>query len=452
MAPVLARPAAIAAANPAHGPLRLVLATSAAMATLGNWPLWQALADLGLLQTVQGWGLAVALAVAVFGVLVALQSLLAWRYTLKPAAIALLLAAAAGVHFMLAYRIVIDQTMLVNVLQTNPGEAAELLGPRMAATLLLGGVLPAWAVWRTPVHHARWPRRLWRNALATLAALALVVVAVVASFQPLSSTMRNHKQLRYLVNPLNAVYGLGMVASEPLRRSSSVLLPLGADARPGPGHAAGERPPLLLLVLGETARAANFSLNGYARPTNPELARLPAAQRAKGVLLVMHQTGSHGPAYDKRVPPAFKRFRPECSTNNLQDCSREQLVNAYDNTIAYTDHFLALAIGWLQQRQASHDTALMYVSDHGESLGENNLYPHGLPYAIAPDVQKRVPWITWLSPGFARRQRLDTACLQGRADVEISHDHYFHSVLGLLDVQAGVYQPVLDAYAVFRGR
>lgn len=538
-----------------RGPLRLVLATSAALATLANWPLWQALADLGLLQTAKGWGLLVALAVAIFGALVALQSLLAWRWTLKPVAVFLLLAAAAGAHFMLAYRIVIDQTMLVNVLQTNPGEAADLFSLRMAAMLLLGGVLPAWAVWRAPVAYGRWPRRLWRNALATLAALALVVVAVVASFQPLSSTMRNHKQLRYMINPLNAVYGLGMVASEPLRRNDRVLLPLGTDAHLGPSHAPGTRPPLLLLVLGETARVANFSLNGYARPTNPELARLPviswrnawscgtntaasvpcmfshlgrddfgsrkvnhenlldvaqragmavlwldnqagckgtcarvpnvethalkhptlctggecwdpimldgldariaalpAAKRAKGVLLVMHQMGSHGPAYYKRVPPAFKRFMPECSTNNLQDCSREQLVNAYDNTIAYTDHFLAQAIGWLQRRQASHDTALMYVSDHGESLGENNLYLHGLPYAIAPDVQKRVPWITWLSPGFARRQRLDMACLQGRADVEISHDHYFHSVLGLLDVQTGVYQPGLDAYAACRGR
>ena len=539
----------------ARGPLRLVLATSAAMATLGNWPLWQALADLGLLQTAKGWGLLVALSVAIFGALVALQSLLAWRYTLKPVAIFLLLAAAAGAHFMLAYRIVIDQTMLVNVLQTNPGEAADLFSLRMAAMLLLGGVLPSWLVWRTPVDYARWPRRLWRNALVTFAALALVLVAVVASFQPLSSTMRNHKQLRYLINPLNAVYGLGMVASEPLRRNDRVLLPLGTDAKLGPSHAAGAKPPLLLLVLGEAARSANFSLNGYARPTNPELAKLPvvswrnawscgtntaasvpcmfshlgredfssrkanhenlldvaqhagmavlwldnqagckgtcarvpnvetsnlkhptlctdgecwdpimldgldariaalpAAQRAKGVLLVMHQMGSHGPAYFKRVPPAFKRFMPECSTNNLQDCSREQLVNAYDNTIAYTDHFLAQAIGWLQQHQASHDTALMYVSDHGESLGENNLYLHGLPYAIAPDVQKRVPWITWLSPGFAQRQRLDMDCLRGRADVEISHDHYFNSVLGLLDVQTGAYQPGLDAYAGCRRR
>ena len=164
-----------------RGPLRLVLATSAAMATLGNWPLWQALADLGLLQSAQGWGLAVALALAVFGALVALQSLLAWRWTLKPLAVFLLLAAAAGAHFMGAYRIVIDPTMLVNVLQTNPGEAADLFSLRMAATLVLGGLLPAWLVWRTPVLHARWPRQLGRNLLATVAGLALVVAAVVLS-------------------------------------------------------------------------------------------------------------------------------------------------------------------------------------------------------------------------------------------------------------------------------
>ncbi len=540
------------------GPLRLVLATSAAMATLGNWPLWQALADLGLLRSAQGWGLALALAAVVFGALVALQGLLAWRFTLKPLAIVLLLAAAVGAHFMLAYRVVIDATMLVNVLQTNPREAVDLFSPRLAAALLLGGVLPAWLVWRTPVQHARWPRQLGRNALATLLGLALVVVAVLASFQTLSSTMRNHKQLRYLLNPLSAVYALGLLASEPLRRDERVLLPLGTDARLGPGHAAG-KPPLLLLVLGETARAANFSLNGYPRPTNPELAALartqpviswrnawscgtntaasvpcmfshlgregfssrdanhenlldvaqraglavlwldnqagckgvcarvptvetgalkhptlcadgecwdpvmldgldariaalPAERRARGVLLVMHQMGSHGPAYFKRVPPAFKRFLPECSSNALQDCSPEQLRNAYDNTIAYTDHFLAQAIAWLQQRQASHQTALVYVSDHGESLGENNLYLHGLPYAMAPDLQKRVPWITWLSAGFAQQQRLDPACLQGRADAAVSHDNFFHSVLGLLEVQTSVYQAGLDAYAGCRGR
>ena len=546
-------------ADRGRGPLRLVLAVAALIAMLGNWPLWQALAELGLLQTAKGWGLAVALGVAVFGALVALMSALAWRLTLKPVAIFLLLATAAGAHYMLAYRIVIDQTMLVNVLQTDPREAADVLSLRMLATLVLGGLLPAWAVWRTPVHFGRLGARLGRNLGGLLLGLALVVAAVLASFQPLSSTMRNHKQVRYLINPLNSIYALGLVATEPLRRNDRVLLPLGEDARPGPSHAPGapppNKPPLLLLVVGETARAGNFSLNGYPRPTNAELAKLPviswrnawscgtntaasvpcmfshlgreqfagrkanhenlldvvqragmavlwidnqagckgvcarvpnvettalkhpqlcpdgecfdpimldgldariaalpAERRARGVLLVMHQMGSHGPAYHKRVPPLAKRFLPECSTNNLQDCSREQLVNAYDNTIAYTDHFLAQAIGWLQQRQTSHDTAMVYVSDHGESLGENNLYLHGLPYAIAPDVQKRVPWITWLSPGFAQRQRLDVACLRGRADAEISHDHLFHSVLGLLDVQTGVWQRALDAYVGCRGR
>jgi lipid A ethanolaminephosphotransferase len=538
-----------------QGPLRLVLAVAALIATLGNWPLWQALVELGLLQSAKGWGLAVALGVAVFGALVALMSLLAWRFTLKPVAVFLLLAAAAGAHFMLAYRIVIDQTMLVNVVQTDPREAADLMSLRMGATLVLGGLLPAWAVWRTPVDFGRVVPRLGRNLGAALLGLALVVAAVLASFQPLSSTMRNHKQLRYLINPLNSVYALGMIATEPLRRNDRVLLPLGEDARLGATHSPGAKPPLLLLVVGETARAANFSLNGYARPTNPALAKLPviswrnawscgtntaasvpcmfshlgregfagrkanhenlldvaqraglavlwidnqsgckgvcarvpsvqttalkhpqlcpdgecfdpvmldgldariaalpAERRAKGVLLVLHQMGSHGPAYFKRVPAAAKRFLPECSTNNLQDCSAEQLVNAYDNTIAYTDQFLAQAIGWLQQRAQANDTAMLYVSDHGESLGENNLYLHGLPYAIAPDVQKRVPWITWLSPGFAQRQRLDAACLRGRADAEVSHDHLFHSVLGLLDVQTGVYQRPLDAYAGCRGR
>ncbi len=537
----------------ARGPLGLVLGTSVWMATLGNWALWQSLSELGVLQGVKGWGLGVALAVMVAAALVALQSLLAWRYTLKPVATMLLLATAAGAHFMLAYRIVIDSTMLVNVMQTNPAEARDLFSLPLFLWLGLGALLPAWWVWRRPVHYGPGLRRLGRNAVAVVVGLVVVVLAVLTSFQPLSSTMRNHKTVRYLINPLNSVYAIGVIATQPLRRDVRTLLTLGTDARLGPSHAGATRPPLLLLVLGETARMGNFSLNGYARPTTPELAALPviswrnawscgtstaasvpcmfshlgrdgygsrkanhenlldvaqraglavlwldnqagckglcdrvphadtaglkdptlcadgecwdpimlkglderiaalpAEARARGVLVVMHQMGSHGPAYYKRVPPVFKRFTPECSTNNLQDCSQQQLVNAYDNTIAYTDHFLASTIAWLQKRQAVNDTAMVYVSDHGESLGENNLYLHGLPYAIAPDLQKRVPWITWLSPGFAQRQRLDAACLKSRADTEISHDHYFHSALGLLDVTTSAYQPQLDAYAPCR--
>jgi lipid A ethanolaminephosphotransferase len=138
---------------------------------------------------------------------------------------------------------------------------------------------------------------------------------------------------------------------------------------------------------------------------------------------------------------------PECQTNDLQRCSHEELVNAYDNSIAYTDHFLASTIQWLKARSGSYDTAMLYVSDHGESLGEHNLYLHGLPWSLAPDVQKHVPWISWMSPGLEQRRALRHACLPTLAEQSLSHDHLFHSVLGLLDVRTGLYRRQLDAYA-----
>ena len=529
-------------------PVLLLLAVSLWLAALGNLPLWRELQDLGLLQGWAGAGFGLAFGLIVAAALVLLGALLAWRWTLKPALTLLLLAAAAGAHFMLAYRVVIDTPMITNVLQTDPREAGDLLNLRFVLTMALLGLLPAVAVWRAPLDYGPWPRRLWRNALLALAALAVLVATVLAAFQPLSSTMRNHKQLRYLINPLNSLYALGDLAAAPFQRDTRTLQALGRDAQLAPPPGA-QRPPLLLLVLGETARAANFGLNGYVRDTTPELAQLPvvswrnawscgtstaasvpcmfshlgrsgyadrqaehetlldvaqhaglavlwldnqsgckgvcdrvpnastaelkdpalcadgecwdeillkdldtrlaalpAERRARGVLLVMHQMGSHGPAYYKRTPPAFKRFGPECTTSVLQDCRREQVLNAYDNTIAYTDHVLAQAIRWLDTQAARYDPALLYLSDHGESLGENNLYLHGLPYALAPDVQKQVPWVSWLSPGFAARQALSVDCLHGRATAEVSHDHLFHSVLGLLEVRSSVYQPALDAY------
>jgi hypothetical protein len=149
----------------------------------------------------------------------------------------------------------------------------------------------------------------------------------------------------------------------------------------------------------------------------------------------MHQMGGHGPAYYKRSPQAVKKFLPECTDNALQSCSREGLLNAYDNSIVYTDKLLASSIQWLKAQEARSAPALLYLADHGESLGENNLYLHGMPYGIAPEVQKRVPWITWLSPGFEQRNKLTTACLKQQLDAPVSHDNYFHSVLGLMNVQ-----------------
>jgi len=536
-----------------RGPQRpavLIVAVSLWLATLGNLPLWQALAGLQLLQGPAGLLLGLALGLGITASLVLLGAALAWRWTLKPTLIAALLLAALASHYMAALHVVIDATMVRNVLQSNPHEAADLLGLPLLATLAVLAGLPAWLVWRAPLVYGAWPQRLGRNALLALAAAAVLVVVVLAAYPPLAATMRSHKPLRYTINPLNSLVALADVATAPWRLRTRALQPLGRDAVAAPPPNAS-RPPLLLLVLGETARADHFALNGYGRPTTPELAALPvvswrnawscgtstaasvpcmfshlgreafddrdaehenlldvaqraglavlwldnqagckgvcdrvphahtepladgddplcadgecrdeallrglderlaalpAEQRERGVLLVLHTMGSHGPSYFKRSPPVFKRFEPECTTRLLQHCSRDEVVNAYDNTIAYTDHVLAQAIGWLGAQADGYDAALLYLSDHGESLGENNLYLHGLPYALAPDAQKRVPWISWLSPGLAQRQRLSLACLRGRADAALSHDHLFHSVLGLLELRTSAYQPALDAY------
>ena len=188
------------------------------------------------------------------------------------------------------------------------------------------------------------------------------------------------------------------------------------------------------------------------RGLDERIAALDSARRARGVVVVMHQMGSHGPAYYRRSPPAYKKFLPECTSNTLQDCPREQLINAYDNSLVYTDHVLASTVRWLDRksRAGNADTALVYVSDHGESLGENNLYLHGLPYAIAPDFQTHVPLLTWLSSAMQQRTGVRVDCLQQHAAAPLSHDNLFHAMLGLLDVQTTLYQPAMDWFASCR--
>jgi lipid A ethanolaminephosphotransferase len=538
-----------------RNPVALLAAVSLWLATVGNWALWRELGRLGQLQSVGGYAFAVAFAAIIFGALCALGALLAWRRSIKPALVFVCVAAALGMHFMLSYGVVIDTTMIVNVLQTDPRETRDLLSWKLLLTVLVVAGLPSLWLWRQKVQPLPWPRQALRNLVLATAGCILIAVPLALSFQTFSSNMRNHTHLRYLINPLNSLYALGNLATKPLRKGPMPMTTLAEDAKLGTSYALpANKPPLMLLVVGETARMGNFGINGYARQTTPELAALAsteriaslrnvwscgtstatslpcmfshlgkegfesrnanyenlvdvlqraglavlwldnqsgckglcdrilnadtsnskapklceggecfdaimldklderigalsAAQRAKGVVVVMHQMGSHGPAYYKRVPQAFKKFTPECPSNALQDCAREQVVNSYDNTIAYTDHFLASTIKWLKTKENTAQAAMVYVADHGESLGENNIYLHGLPYAIAPDVQKRVPWITWLSSSFAARSKVDVTCLNSRADTRLTHDSYFHSVVGLLDVKTSVYRRDLDVYA-----
>jgi lipid A ethanolaminephosphotransferase len=172
---------------------------------------------------------------------------------------------------------------------------------------------------------------------------------------------------------------------------------------------------------------------------------LRALHNGRGTqLLVLHMLGNHGPSYFRRYPPAFERFTPVCRHDDLGRCTQEEIVNAYDNALLYTDHVLATLIGTLTSHAGDVDSALLFVSDHGESLGEKNLFLHGIPYPIAPKEQTQVPMVMWWSAGFGRSAGLDADCLRARARQPAAHDHLFHSLLALLDVKTSLYEPQFD--------
>jgi lipid A ethanolaminephosphotransferase len=168
-------------------------------------------------------------------------------------------------------------------------------------------------------------------------------------------------------------------------------------------------------------------------------------------VLVLHQMGSHGPDYYKRYPAGYEHFTPVCTSNALDACSRDSIVNGYDNTIRYTDHVLSSLIDTLRSRQGQVDSAMLYLADHGESLGEYNLYLHGTPYMLAPDQQKHVPLLAWFSSGYQQAFQLDPRCLGQRQGTAYSQDNLFDSMLGLLNIDTSVYQPGLDLFAGCRG-
>lgn len=492
-------------------------------------------------------------AAALMGLLAGLYFLalapLATRRTVRPLLALLIVAASACAWYIDHYAVYFDRAMLRNVLATHWSEARELLNGSLAAHVLLFGLLPAALLWWPRLAERRWQRALALRLAWAGAAAVLAVGSVMPVFADFASLMRNHREVRHLVTPGNVVAASIGTAWGRSRAPVGPRQPVGADAHLAPAWEQRQRPTLFVLVVGETARARNFSLDGYPRPTNPELARrdvinfpdawscgtstevslpcmfspfgrrhydedkirsheslLHVLARArfqvqwrdnqsgcKGVcdglpqqaldhaaveglcpegqcfdevllhgmdrvladahgnlFIVMHQLGSHGPSYYRRYPAAFKRFSPACESDDLRLCSADEIRNAYDNSLLYTDHFLARVIDFLAARQDRFDTAMLYLSDHGESLGEGGLYLHGMPQAIAPDTQRHVPMLAWLSPAFRAAFGVDADCLRARAAGPVSHDHLFHSVLGLLDVATGVYDASLDVSAACR--
>jgi lipid A ethanolaminephosphotransferase len=170
-----------------------------------------------------------------------------------------------------------------------------------------------------------------------------------------------------------------------------------------------------------------------------------AGPASAGTVVVLHQMGNHGPAYFKRTPADMKVFQPECRSNVLQDCPAQDIVNAYDNAVRYTDHLLAQTVRWLKSQE--RPTAMLYVSDHGESLGEKGLYLHGMPYMMAPKEQTHVPMVMWLSKPLQSQLGWDSACWKKQASEPISHDHLFHSVLTLAQVKTRWQKPALDVFS-----
>lgn len=167
---------------------------------------------------------------------------------------------------------------------------------------------------------------------------------------------------------------------------------------------------------------------------------------SKDMFVVLHLKGSHGPAYFKRYPAAFEKFKPACQSNELTTCSQESLVNAYDNTIVYTDHILGEVVSLLKRLEPTHATLMMYASDHGESLGEKGIYLHGLPYAIAPEEQTRVPMLAWFSQTFLDMEKWDTHCPAQQSQKNRKHEDIYSTVLGLMEVATVAYRPERDLF------
>ncbi|WP_299496699.1 sulfatase-like hydrolase/transferase [uncultured Shewanella sp.] len=168
-------------------------------------------------------------------------------------------------------------------------------------------------------------------------------------------------------------------------------------------------------------------------------------------LIVLHTIGSHGPTYWRRYPAEQEAFSPACRRSDLQHCTDEEIVNVYDNTLVYTDYLLSLIITQLRDYSEHYNVAMLYISDHGESLGEKGVYLHGTPYAFAPKEQTHIPWFMWLPEQYLEATQLDYSCLQNRAKKDaFSHDNLFHSLLAMFNVKTHLKNEKLDIFSQCR--
>ena len=523
--------------RPSLTPLFLNLIVSTYLLALSNGTFWG-----HLLQIFEGrMFLGMFFATAIWSLMVLVVSLLAVRHAQKPVLVALLLIAGVSSYYVDKLGVVVDRDMIQNAMTTTFAESRHLITVNFLTHVALWGGLPSILIIWVRLRRGSVLRGLGVWVATTVGSASLVVGLLFIGFQTYASVLREQKELLASVQPLAPLAGAARYAKMMLKSANVVVHPTAMDAAPGPLLALADKPVLLVIVAGETGRAASWSLDGYGRETNPELGKrdilyyenatscgtatatsLPcmfspltrdeysyqggletenlldvlkragfqiewwdnnggdkgvavrvasramhaedgpefcdpectdevfqkqlgekAATIAQNTVIVLHHIGSHGPSYWLRYPADREMFSPACKTAQLADCSSEEIVNAYDNTIAFTDHVLALTIDRLEA-EGRVIPALFYVSDHGESLGEDGVYLHGAPYFMAPPEQTEVPMVIWMSARFRDSLGLNQACMARASGEAVSHDNMFSTVLGLLDVTTTARDPKLD--------
>ncbi|MGJ8689145.1 MAG: phosphoethanolamine transferase [Gammaproteobacteria bacterium] len=481
----------------------------------------------------------ISLAVLLFCFISFFLGLVLNKFTFKPLLILLFPAAALASYFMNSYNVIIDSAMIQNSLMTDSREVYDLLSVRLLVYFIVLGLIPAYLVFKTRIQCAGALKEFVNRAQLLVVIFIAIAANMLLMSEQYASFIREQKDLRYYMNPLTFIYSSVKYTEELVNESvQGPRKSIGDDAKIS--RASGERK-LIILVVGEATRADHWSLNGYARKTNPALSQqnivnLPDVSScatstayslpcmfslspfddfslrqanahenlldvlakadvnvlwrdnnsdSKGVALdipfedyrsfavnpvcdiecrdvgmlsglddyiashqgditiVLHQMGNHGPAYYKRYPKEFEIYTPVCRSNQMESCTREEISNAYDNALVYSDYFLSKVIDFLKPYSDEFSTGMFYMADHGESLGEMGLYLHGLPYALAPQAQTHVASFLW----FGEMEANKRLAISSRAQQSLSHDNYFHTVLGMLDVDTKIYDPTLDIVA-----
>lgn len=422
---------------------------------------------------------------------------------------------AIAVYFINTYSVIIDESMISNVLNTNYEESSSFFSIKLIVYIVLLGVIPGIYIIKAKIINGTLKKFLITTSLTLLFILTLV-------FANASNWLwidKNSKTLGGLAMPWSYSVNIALFYIHKHKENEKEILLPNATIK-------DNNKSVVVLVIGESARSQNFSLYGYKKNTNPLLSKtdnlfhfeatscatyttagvkcilsykdtdelyeiLPnylyrnnveviwrttnwgeppvhiknyqnrdvlmpncngegcnydevlltglkeqilASQKNK-ILIVLHTSTSHGPTYSKKYPPQFEIFKPVCNSVELGNCSQTELINAYDNTIIYTDYILNKIIENLKELK-EYNCAMIFVSDHGESLGEKNLYMHGLPKSIAPKEQYEIPFIVWFSDS-SKHLKPNTV---------LSQSYVFHSVLNFLSIQSPIYNEKMNIF------